>query len=49
METQILQTRSQKILKELRLLITDILDANEENTQWAINWIDKVNRLSQVF
>lgn len=48
MEIQTLQDRSQKVLKELKLLITDILDANEENSQWAINWIDKVNRLSQV-
>ena len=27
----------------------DILSSNEENSQWALNWIDKVNRLSQIF
>ena len=49
MEEKVLQQKSQEVLKELRLLISNIVEADLENTQWALNWIDKVNRLSQVF
>ena len=46
---QTLQNRASDIEIMLAELITDIKQSNQQNEQWALNWIDNINKLSVEF
>lgn len=44
-----LQKRAQNLLIVLSNLVEEIKTSNLQNSQWALNWIDEVNKLSVEF
>lgn len=44
-----LQSQAHSLLKALSNLVEEIKTSNLQNEQWALDWIDEVNKLSVEF